>query len=193
MSRTPPIEHPEPPSRRAIAPAEDAPTDERRKPPAWLVQGVVLAVVGAVVAWVAGFLPNPFDDQDPTGEVTIGQTLRSQTLAMFRGEATEPGPNEELGLTLDVARSGEHVKKNGCRLVWTFVNADGPTPVSDPSLVSQPARYVQPDPGSCATQTRLWVPLAASLEGIEHLAVRVELFAGDHLLNSAVSETIPLG
>jgi hypothetical protein len=169
------------------------PTEARRRLPPWLLQGAVLALVGALIAWAVGFLPNPFADDDPSGEVTIGQTLRNQTLAMFHGQATEPRDGEQLGLTLDVARSAEHVEANGCRLVWTFVNADGPTPVADKSLVSQEARDVAPDPSSCTTQTRLWVPLAASLVDVQNLAVRVELFAGDHLLASAVSETIPLG
>ena len=72
-------------------------------------------------------------------------------------------------------------------------DADGPTPVADPSLVSQPAQHLRPDPKSCVTQTRLWVPLAPGLEDYEHIAVRIELFAGDHLLSSAMSEGIPLG
>ena len=52
---------------------------------------------------------------------------------------------------------------------------------------------MSPDPRSCMTRTRMWVPLAATLEGVERLAVRVELFAGSHLIGAAVSETVTLG
>ena len=168
----------------------------RRKPP-WareLAIGAVLAVIGAIAAAAVGLAIGIFrTDPEPSGDVSVRQTLRNQTLRMFRAEAAESRPGEALGLVLDVVRTGKDVAPGGCRLVWSFLDADGPTPVADPSLVAQPAKHVRPDPTSCTTQARLWVPLAAGLEGYENIAVRVELYAADDLLGSATSETVPLG
>lgn len=168
----------------------------RRKPP-WARElgiGALVAVIGALAAATVGIAIGLFKtDPEPSGAVTVQQTLRNQTLQMFLGQATEPGPEDALGLTLDVARSGKDVAPGGCRLVWSILDADGPTPVADPSLVSQPAKHVSPDPTSCTSQARVWVPLTAGLEGYENIAVRVDLFAGDHLLSSSTSETLPLG
>jgi hypothetical protein len=193
MSSTPPTEAtatpPEAPAAGADAPDTHAEQPTKRGEPNWLVKAVATAVVGVVVVTVAGVAKKLISHTDPSGEVGIEQVLRDQTLPMFLGQATEPGPNDRLGLTLDVSRNGEHVKTNGCRLVWTLLDADVPTEV----VSGQPAKDVRPDPKSCVTQTRMWIPLTESVSTVEHLAVRVELFAGDHLLDSAVSEPIPLG
>jgi hypothetical protein len=177
--------------------AEGSSPNSRGRLAAWVrepVKAALLAVIGALAAAGAGLALGIFkSDPEPSGNVSIQQTLRNQTLRMFRGEATEPGPADAPGTILDVARSSEDTAPGECRLVWSYLDADGPTPVADPSLVSQPAKYVRPDPTSCTAQARIWVPLAAGLEGYENIAVRIDFYAGDHLLSSSTSKTIPLG
>lgn len=196
VSSIPPIEHPEPPREAQPAGSSETPaappTAKAGREP-WLVRGLVLALVGAIISWIASGLPRPFDHTEPSGQVTIGNILRNQTLAMFRAQALQPGPGEERGLSLEVRRSAEHVSTNGCRLVWTLLDANGPTPVPDRSLVAQPAKWVSSDPHSCVTDTMLWVPLGPGLGTVDNLAVQVQLFAGEHLLDTATSKPIPLG
>jgi hypothetical protein len=153
----------------------------------------LLAAVGAVVTLGVTAIPKLFDDPSPSGSVRIVQTLRNQSLDMFNGTTTNMGADDEGGLTLDVSRTGEDVPSHGCRLVWTWLDADGPTPVSDPALVSQPAAHVRPDKSSCSTQARVWVPHGAGLNGYVRVQVRVDLYAGDDFLGSDVTEPIPLG
>jgi hypothetical protein len=112
---------------------------------------------------------------------------------MFYGQATQPRPGEALGLTLDVRRFAEHTSDDGCRLVWTFLDANGPTPVADPSLVNQRARDVDGDPMSCGTLTRIWVPRSVGLDGYDRIRVRVELWDGDRFLGAGSSEEVTLG
>jgi hypothetical protein len=153
----------------------------------------LVAAVGALVTLAVTAVPKLFDDAAPSGSVRIVQTLRNQTLDMFNGTATTMDEDSERGVTLDVARTGQDVPSDGCRLVWTWLDADGPTPVSDGSLVSQPAAHVLPDKSSCSTQARVWVPHGAGLNGYVRVQVRVDLYAGDDFLGSDVTEPIPLG
>ena len=112
---------------------------------------------------------------------------------MFQHQVTQPRPGEALGLTLDVKRFAEHASDDRCRLVWTFLDANGPTPVADPNLVNQAARDVDGDPMSCGTLTRIWVPLPVGLAGYDRIRVRVELWDGDRLLGAGSSEEVTLG
>jgi hypothetical protein len=124
----------------------------------------------------------------------IGETLRNQTLRMFHGEATEARPGEPLGLTLAVQRFSENTPAHGCRLVWSFLDPNGPTSVSDKNLVDQTARDVDGDRTGCHAAAKIWVPLKPSLAKYEKVMVRVELFKGDARLGlPADSEVITLG
>jgi hypothetical protein len=168
----------------------------RKARPRWVRDvgiAALVAAVGALVTLAVTSLPKLFDDASPSGSVKIVQTLRNQTLDMFNGMATTMDEDSERGVTLDIARAGQDVPSDGCRLVWTWLDADGPTPVSDAALISQAAAHVRPDKSSCSTQARVWVPQSAGLDGYARVQVRVELYAGDHLLGSDVTEPIPLG
>lgn len=153
----------------------------------------LVAAVGAAVAAAVAAVPSLFDDPDPRGDVAIVRTLRHQTLDMFEGKASAPADNHDFGVVIEVRRTGEHVPADGCHLSWTWLDADGPAPVADARLVSQEAAHVRPDGKSCSTHARVWVPLSAGLEGYRHVAVRLDLYAADQLLDSDVTETIPLG
>ena len=169
----------------------------RGRVPGWakaLLWAALVAAVGALAARAVGFVPNPFaDEREPTGTVEVEGVLTNQTLAMFRGEAVEPAPEDGRGLTLDVTRTAEDASDDGCRLVWTILNANGPTPVSDPGLVNQEAEHVAPDPHSCRTATRVWIAYTAGLAAYDNVSVRVELWDGDQLLDSATSDAISFG
>jgi hypothetical protein len=157
--------------------------------------GAAVALIAALVGRAVGIIPNPFggDGPTPTGRVSVLQTLRNQTLKMFRGEATQPTPDEQLGLTLDVQRSSEHASKHGCRLLWTYLDANGPTVVKDPSLVEQEAREVKGDRSTCQNPASIWIPLSSSLFGYDLIQVRVELWDGNTRLASGLSEEITMG
>ena len=158
--------------------------------------GAALALIGAIVARAVGVIPNPFADggPGPSGSVDIGETLRNQTLAMFRGDATTPGPGETVGLGLAVQRFSEHTPAHGCRLVWSFIDPSVPAEVSDSTLVNQTARNVVGDATACHGGAKIWVPLKPSLGIYDRVRVRVELFDGDKQLGiPAETEDITLG
>jgi hypothetical protein len=160
------------------------------------VIGAVLALIGALIGRAVGVIPSPFagPGQTPTGAVSIGETLRNQTLAMFRGDDTVQRRGEELGLILAIQRSSANASKHGCRIVWSFLDAKGPTTVSDQKLVNQNAHDVDGDPTACRGAARIWVPLTASLATYDEILVRVEFFDdGTRLGLPADSEHITLG
>jgi hypothetical protein len=152
----------------------------------------LVAAIGAAVTLAVTAVPTLFKDRSPTGSLRIEQTLRNQSLDMFNGTATTIAEDEH-GLTLDIARAGEDVPSDGCRLVWTWLDANGPTAVAEAALVSQPARYVVPDKSSCSTHARVWVPMDPGLDKYGRVAVRLDMYADEHLLGSDVSEAISLG
>jgi hypothetical protein len=100
-------------------------------------QAGLLAVIGALATAGVGLALGIFKkDPEPSVEVVVEQTLRKQTLRMFRGDATESDGTQAPGTIVDVSRSSRDTAPGGCRLVWSWLDADGPTPVADPSLVS---------------------------------------------------------
>jgi hypothetical protein len=177
-------------------PADDETASEGLPP--WarqLAMAAAVALVGALVGRAIGFIPNPFDggEPTPTGRVEVVQTLRNQTLEVFRGQKREHRESDPNGFTLEVARSSEHAAGRDCRLVWTYIDANVPTAVGDPRLVDQPATEVEGDARACQNQVRIWIPAPRSLVEYERIQVRVELWHGDTRLASALSEAIPMG
>jgi hypothetical protein len=138
-------------------------------------------------------VPDPFGSAEPRGSLKITQTLPDQTLRMFRREAAEGRPDEQLGFVLVIERQGVHVPRNGCELRWTYQDADGPRDVQDLSLVEQPVNHVAQDRNSCVTNTRVWVPLSSRLQGYEHIVVKLELLVDDHVIDTAISDPFTLG
>jgi hypothetical protein len=172
-------------------------TTKRTRDKPWLRElgiGVGITVLGALAVTLGGRIPGIFRDAaQPSGSVTVVHVEHNQTLRMFRREASKARLEEPVGMTLELRREGHDVETNGCRLRWTYLDMSGPAPVADPALVSQLARDVRPDPHSCVTATRLWVPVTDGLEGYERVAVKVELLAGTHILGSDRSETVTVG
>jgi len=157
--------------------------------------GAVLALVGAIVGRAIGFIPNPFNGGEPapTGRVDVVHILRNQTLEVFRGREIGGEESGQNGFTLEVARSSENAAGRACRLVWSYLDANVPTAVADPTLVNQAAEEVDGDARACQNQVRLWTPAPASLAEYELIQVRIELWHGDTRLGSALSEKIPMG
>lgn len=88
-------------------------------------------------------------------------------------------------------RETEHAA--GCGLRWTILEAAGPRPVADSSLVDQQARDVKGDLGSCSGTAEVWVPIKRSLGNLFEIAVQIDLYAGQKKLDSDRTETISLG
>jgi hypothetical protein len=172
-------------------------TTDRSQQKTWVREigiGVGIAVLAALGVALGGRFADLFEEPpQPSGSVDVVHVEHSQTLRMFRREATAAAENEPLGLTIEVRRVGHDVETDGCQLRWTYLDMSGPAPVDDPALVSQPARDVNPDPRSCVTATQLWIPVTDGLEGYERVAVKVELLADGHVLGSSRSETFTLG
>jgi len=170
------------PHREAVGGDE---SEKKEKEPSWKKQLLVaagIALIGAVIGRAVGFIPDPFrnDSTEPSGSITIGETLQ-QTRASFLGEETMQ-PNEQYGLTLAVQRSSEHTQPGSCRIVWSYINPKVPTVVSDKSLVNQTARDVDGDAKACQGGARIWIPVKPTLDAYEYVRVRVELYSGDKQL-----------
>jgi hypothetical protein len=113
---------------------------------------------------------------------------------MFRGTDTQQRPGEPVGVSLALDRSAQNADGDTCRIVWSFLDANGPTPVSDSLLVNRDAKDVDGDRAACSGAARIWVPFTPSLLNYDRLIVRVELFDGKARLGLPVySPVIPMG
>jgi hypothetical protein len=127
------------------------------------------------------------------GEIAIDSVDENQTLRQFLGKANEPTPGELLGFVAQVRRTSEHTSKGECSLRWTVLDAAGPRPVSDTSLVNQPPNRIDGDPTACNGEADIWIPMKPTLGAYGAVKLRFVLWHGDTKLDSTDSDAMTLG